>query len=85
MKDFSAEIRASLDVENFLAQARLMLDLNENSLEGIMDHMLHSLLDTEEPQTSAEDAIKALFTHDSGRYQCSLTFNHYSKQGRLLL
>ena len=39
MKDFGAEIRASMDVENFLSQAQLMLDLAENNLEEIMDHM----------------------------------------------
>jgi len=28
MKDFAAEIRAHLDVEQFLSQAQLMLDVN---------------------------------------------------------
>ena len=65
MKDFAAEIRASVDVENFLHQAQLLLDIQENNMEDIIDVMLHHLLDNEEPQVSVEEAKKAVFTHDS--------------------
>jgi len=37
MKDFAAEIRAHLDVEHFLSQAQLMLDLPETSMEQILN------------------------------------------------
>ena len=49
MKDFGAEVRASMDVDQFLQQAVLLLDVTETSLEGIVDKMLrkvsnHSLI-----------------------------------------
>ena len=37
MKDFAAEIRAHLDVEHFLSQAQLMLDVQETCVERILD------------------------------------------------
>jgi len=48
MKDFAAEIRAHLDVEQFLSQAQLMLDVHETNVESILDAMLHHLLDNDE-------------------------------------
>lgn len=66
MKDFAAEVRASVDVENFLSQAQLLLDLQESSLEHIMDCLLHHLLDQAEHPSAFAEAKKLLFTHDSG-------------------
>ena len=69
MKDFAAEIRAHLDVEQFLSQAQLMLDVHETNVESVMDAMLHHLLDTDDQSADAaafQDAKKQLFTHDSG-------------------
>jgi len=66
MKDFAAEIRAHLDVEHFLSQAQLMLDLPETNMEQILDRMLHNLLDREESPAAFIEARKALFTHRSG-------------------
>ncbi len=66
MKDFAAEIRASLDVENFLNSAILLLNLDEASIDAILDRMLRPLIvDNDEPVTMAE-AKRAIFTHDSG-------------------
>jgi len=67
MKDFSAEIRAHLDVEQFLSQAQLMLDLPETNAEQILDRMLHHLLDSEENPAAFQEASKVLFTHKSGQ------------------
>jgi len=39
MKDFAAEIRAHLDVEQFLSQAQLMLDVHETNMERILEAM----------------------------------------------
>ena len=67
MKDFAAEVRASMDVENFLSQAQLMLDLNETNVEKILEKMVNFLLETkEEPLIAHDEVRKALFTHDSG-------------------
>lgn len=67
MKDFAAEIRASVDVENFLQGAQLMLDMQESNMEDIVEAMLHHLLKDEEPTVTVEDASRAVFTHDSSR------------------
>lgn len=40
MKDFGAEIRATMDVDQFLQQAVLLLDVNETSIEGIVNRMV---------------------------------------------
>ena len=68
MKDFAAEIRASLDVENFLNQAVLLLDVSESSLDAILDRMLKLVLNkTDEPHTTVDDAKKAIYVHESGK------------------
>lgn len=40
LKDFSSEVRASMDVEQFVHQAELMLDMREISVEDIVEAML---------------------------------------------
>lgn len=40
MKDFGAEVRAAMDVDQFLQQAVLCLDVNEKSIEDIVDRMV---------------------------------------------
>lgn len=66
MKDFAGEIRASMDVENFLNQARLILDLHESNMESILDNILQHLMEKkDEPPSVVEEARKALFTHDN--------------------
>jgi hypothetical protein len=83
MKDFGAEVRASLDVAHFLEQAVLLLDVSETSLQGVTDCMLEKLLQT--PTTaestskecadaiieftgSSEEARSVIFAHDTGQY-----------------
>ncbi|XP_076371246.1 solute carrier family 4 member 11-like isoform X2 [Tachypleus tridentatus] len=65
MKDFGAEVRASMDVDQFLNQAVLLLDVQETTLEGIVDRMLQKVLDTKEPTFCITEAKAGLFTHDS--------------------
>ena len=72
MKDFGAEIRASMDVERFVSQAVLLLDLAETNLEKIFNSMLHKICDSDEPQCNVEDAKSAMFTHDSGTHKLGL-------------
>ncbi|KAI2809354.1 hypothetical protein BLOT_000502 [Blomia tropicalis] len=69
MKDFGAEVRASMDVDQFLQQAVLLLDITETSLEGIVDRMLRKVIDGREPLTTLKEAKTALFTHDAGELQ----------------
>lgn len=65
MKDFGAEVRASMDVDQFLNQAVVLLDVQETSVEGIVDTMLHKVLDDREPLTTITEAKDTLFTHES--------------------
>lgn len=43
LKDFRSEVRASMDVEQFVHQSELMLDLNEVSVEEIVRAMLQKV------------------------------------------
>ncbi|XP_022650740.1 sodium bicarbonate transporter-like protein 11 isoform X3 [Varroa destructor] len=64
MRDFGAEVRATMDVDQFLIQAVLLLDVQETSLEGIVDRMLHKVLDGREHLATISEAKEALFTHE---------------------
>ncbi|XP_022324265.2 solute carrier family 4 member 11-like isoform X2 [Crassostrea virginica] len=64
MKDFSLEVRAAMDVKNFLKKTVLILDLNKLSLDEIIDEILHKLLDSSGSKHSFDQARSALFTHD---------------------
>lgn len=66
MKDFGAEVRASMDVDQFLQQAVLLLDVSETSLEGIVDKIVRKVLDGREPLATLKEAKTVLFTHESG-------------------
>ncbi|KAI1280565.1 Sodium bicarbonate transporter-like protein 11 [Halotydeus destructor] len=65
MKDFGAEIRASMDVDQFLQQAVLLLDITETSLEGIVDKISRKVLDGSEHFATLKEAKTVLFTHES--------------------
>lgn len=65
LKDFSLEIRAQLDIKNFLNHTVLLLDLSQVTLDAIIDEILHQLLDNSESKESFEQARTALFTHDN--------------------
>lgn len=72
MKDFAAEVRGVLDVEHFLHQAVLLLDITETSLEGVVDIMLERMLAADESQCSPQEVKTALFTNDTGKCSGSL-------------
>ncbi|XP_070563551.1 solute carrier family 4 member 11-like isoform X2 [Ptychodera flava] len=66
MKDFHSEVRATLDIEQFLSQAVLLLDVSENVLQEVIDLLLNKTLTfLDEPQTVISEARGSLFTHDS--------------------
>lgn len=67
MKDFGAEIRASMDVSRFLTKAVLLLDVNEMGIDRIVDVMLRKVLDnrSEEPHSTVAEAKNTLFTHNA--------------------
>ena len=67
-KDFSRENRGVADVEVFMKQAKVLLDVQETNLERILDHMLAAALATEPTSNpvTADDAKQEIFTHDRG-------------------
>ncbi|OWF45125.1 sodium bicarbonate transporter-like protein 11 isoform X2 [Mizuhopecten yessoensis] len=64
LKDFSLEIRAAMDIQRFLNNTVLLLDLNKISMDEIIDEILHKMLDGTESEVSFDQARSALFTHD---------------------
>lgn len=68
MKDFGAEIRASMDVSRFLTKAILLLDVNETGIDRIVDIMLKKVLDSQESQCTLAEAKDSLFTHNAGSF-----------------
>ncbi|THD28923.1 Sodium bicarbonate transporter protein 11 [Fasciola hepatica] len=46
LKDFSAEIRASLDIETFIKEATFLLSLNGSDIDEILESMLTAVLST---------------------------------------
>ncbi|XP_032806254.1 solute carrier family 4 member 11 isoform X1 [Petromyzon marinus] len=66
IKNFSEEVRAGRDVDRFLSQAAVLLDLPSRSLESTLCHMLESVLEDNpcaEPREARCSLLKrALFT-----------------------
>lgn len=42
-KDFSSEIRGRRDIDGFVANSDVLLDLHENQLEAIVDRLLDTM------------------------------------------
>ncbi|XP_067678209.1 solute carrier family 4 member 11-like isoform X1 [Haliotis asinina] len=67
VKDFSAEVRASLDVESYLKDATLMLDLHETGMQEIVNTMLNRVIKNQDnPEFDIAEAKASLYTADSG-------------------
>ena len=80
MKDFSAEVRATLDIEKFLKEAVLLLDMSGSCLEEIIDVMLVTVLSNEVTdakvslETLVEESKKTLFIQSSYlTYTCKIS------------
>ncbi|XP_064477562.1 solute carrier family 4 member 11-like isoform X2 [Ornithodoros turicata] len=81
MKDFGAEVRASMDVDQFLIQAVLLLDVQETSLEGIVDKMLHKVLEGREHLATITEAKSSLFTHEQVHLLSRTIQGTYMREG----
>ena len=42
-KDFSSEIRGRRDIDGFVANSEVLLDIHENQLEAIVDRLLDTM------------------------------------------
>ncbi|KAH6941942.1 hypothetical protein HPB50_024458 [Hyalomma asiaticum] len=61
MKDFSNEVRASMDVRHFLQDATVLLDVQETTLEDVVDAVLKKVLESGEPGTNVSETKQSLF------------------------
>ena len=62
-----AEVRAYMDVEQFITQAQLLLDIPDTNLADIIDHMLAFMVHKGNASWTVKEAKQELFTHDSGK------------------
>ncbi|XP_071087191.1 solute carrier family 4 member 11-like isoform X1 [Haliotis cracherodii] len=62
-KDFTNEVRATMDVQKFLNNTVLLLDIHHSNLDVIVDDILKKMLGTDSP-ISSDQAKSALFTTD---------------------
>ncbi|KAK8771758.1 hypothetical protein V5799_024999 [Amblyomma americanum] len=85
MKDFSTEVRASMDVDQFLQDATVLLDVPQTTLEGVLDAVLERVLGSSEPTASVAEAkqdillseqvlmpartIQGVCTYDNGDFE----------------
>lgn len=65
-KDFGKEIRGAMDVQKYLNNMVLLMDLHESSPDEIVNAILHKMLDSSENKNCFDQARAALFTHDRG-------------------
>lgn len=61
MKDFSNEVRASMDVRRFLKDATVILDVQETTLEDVVNAVLEKVLGGGEPATNVSETKQAFF------------------------
>ncbi|KAL4235909.1 hypothetical protein ACF0H5_004299 [Mactra antiquata] len=68
MKDFGAEVRAYRDVDNFLDRTLLILDMEQTSLQDILETMLKKILENKDNENfSVEEAIDATYCHQQAQ------------------
>ena len=67
-KDFGVEVRAEMDIDQFLSRGVVLLDVAETSLESILDALLNKLaLSIEEHQFHIGEVKGLLIAHDSAQ------------------
>lgn len=66
-KDFSKEVRAQKDIKNFVDNSEVILDLNELTLEPIVDRLLDRMLQNDDRETVTLEEIKSSIFADKGR------------------
>ena len=68
LKNFSAEVRATSDIRNFLDNTYLVLDLQESDPEAMVDVLLRKMLSDVSESGIVDEAMSALFTHGKSWY-----------------
>lgn len=65
--DFQEEVRAHRDLDNFLAQASIMLDERATTLDQVLRRMLARLLEESGESCDLDEVISSVFTDVGGR------------------
>ena len=69
-KNFYHEVRAEKDVERFVSNPTILLDLHQTSPIDIVDTMLIKLKEQEKIDCSVSEAREQIFVKDSGKFKC---------------
>ena len=67
-KNFYHEVRAEKDVERFVNNPTILLDLHQSTPLGIVDAMLTKLMENEHIDCDLSEARAHFFRKDSGMY-----------------
>ncbi|VDQ13107.1 unnamed protein product [Trichobilharzia regenti] len=81
MKDFSSEVRANLDIDMFIKEATLLLDLDGSTLEDIISSMLEAVFDNRPivDTTTTASVTATTNTHASASSPDEIDSNQWSR------
>lgn len=65
--NFQEEVRAHRDLDNFLAQASIMLDERATTLDEVLRKMLAHLLDEGRESCDLDEVMSSVFTDSGGK------------------
>lgn len=65
--DFQEEVRAHRDLDNFLAQASIMLDERATTLDEVLRRMLARLLEEGHESCDLDEVMNSVFTDAGGK------------------
>lgn len=65
--DFQEEVRAHRDLDNFLAQASIMLDERATTLDEVLRRMLARLLEEGRESCDPDEVMSSVFTDAGGK------------------
>lgn len=65
--DFQEEVRAHRDLDNFLAQASIMLDERATTLDEVLRRMLARLLEEGRESCDLDEVMSSVFTDAGGK------------------
>ena len=78
-KDFSSEIRGRRDIDGFVANSEVLLDIHENQLEAIVDRLLDTMF-SKDHKISTISAARYI----QRQFFCKLSELCYNRRGILI-
>ena len=64
MKCFKTEVRGLKDIDNFVEQSIILLDVHENTLEMIVSRLLTAMLEGKDTRVTAHEVKQLIFAND---------------------